>query len=65
VSKGLWSWGSRVDLQRKNALIKERQRANRVGGVIDRRFGENDPNLDPEEQMLERFAREKQAQLIQ
>jgi nucleolar protein 14 len=52
-------------LQRKNALIKERQRANRAGGVIDRRFGENDPNLDPEEQMLERFAREKQVQVLQ
>jgi hypothetical protein len=64
VSKGFESWGHGVDLQRKNALIRERQRANRVGGVIDRRFGENDPNLDPEEQMLERFAREKQVQVL-
>jgi Nop14-like family len=29
------------------------------GGVIDRRFGENE-GIDPEERMLERFTREKQ-----
>jgi nucleolar protein 14 len=46
--------------QRKSALVKERVRRNRTGGVIDRRFGEDDPNMDPEEKMLERFAREKQ-----
>lgn len=40
--------------------MKERQRRQRAGGVIDRRFGENDPNMDPEEKMLERFAKEKQ-----
>ena len=40
--------------------MKERVRRNRTGGVIDRRFGENDPGMDPEERMLERFAREKQ-----
>lgn len=38
----------------------ERQRRNKVGGVIDRRFGENDTGMDPEEKILERFAREKQ-----
>jgi len=31
-----------------------------VGGIIDRRFGENDPILTPEERMLERFTRERQ-----
>lgn len=36
------------------------QRRNKVGGIIDRRFGENDPTMTPEEKMLERFAREKQ-----
>lgn len=32
----------------------------RVGGIVDRRFGENDPTMAPEERMLERFTREKQ-----
>jgi len=45
-------------------LIKARQKKTRAGGVIDRRFGENDPNMDPEEQMLERFAREKQVTVM-
>lgn len=31
-----------------------------MGGIVDRRFGEDDPNMTPEEKMLERFAREKQ-----
>lgn len=34
-----------------------------VGGIIDRRFGENNPNLTPEEKMLERFTREKQVRM--
>lgn len=33
---------------------------NRVGGLMDRRFGENDPTMNPEEKMLERFTRERQ-----
>lgn len=36
------------------------QRRNKVGGILDRRFGENDPSMAPEDKMLERFAREKQ-----
>lgn len=36
------------------------QRRNKVGGILDRRFGENDPTMAPEDKMLERFAREKQ-----
>lgn len=31
-----------------------------MGGILDKRFGENDPTLAPEEKMLERFTREKQ-----
>jgi nucleolar protein 14 len=31
-----------------------------VGGILDKRFGENDPKMAPEEKMLERFTREKQ-----
>jgi nucleolar protein 14 len=32
----------------------------RRGGIIDKRFGESNPSLTPEEKMLERFTREKQ-----
>lgn len=31
-----------------------------MGGIVDKRFGENDPGMAPEEKMLERFTREKQ-----
>ena len=36
---------------------------NKVGGIVDRRFGENDPTMDPEERMLQRFTKEKQRRL--
>ena len=36
------------------------QRRNKMGGIKDRRFGENDPTMTPEERALERFTREKQ-----
>jgi hypothetical protein len=36
------------------------QRRNKVGGLIDRRFGEDDPNMTLEEKMIERFTREQQ-----
>lgn len=32
----------------------------RRGGIIDKRFGESNPHLTPEEKMLERFTKEKQ-----
>ena len=35
------------------------QHRNKVGGIIDQRFGENDPDMTPEEKMVERFARER------
>jgi nucleolar protein 14 len=35
------------------------QRRNKVGGILDRRFGENDPSMAPEDKMLERFTQEK------
>jgi nucleolar protein 14 len=35
-------------------------RRNKVGGINDRRFGENDPTMTPDEKMLERFTQEKQ-----
>ncbi|KAL6868389.1 Nop14-like protein [Trichoderma novae-zelandiae] len=46
--------------KRKQTLLVDMQRRNKVGGILDRRFGENDPTMTPEERMLERFAREKQ-----
>ena len=36
------------------------QRRGKVGGILDRRFGENDPTMTPEQRALERFVREKQ-----
>ncbi len=36
------------------------QRRNKTGGIKDRRFGENDPTMTPEERALERFTRDKQ-----
>ena len=36
------------------------QRRQKVGGIKDRRFGEDDPTMTPEEKALERFVKEKQ-----
>lgn len=38
-------------------------RKNKVGGIMDRRFGENDPTMTPEERAAERFARASQKKL--
>ncbi|KAJ9477395.1 Nucleolar complex protein 14 [Pseudozyma hubeiensis] len=46
--------------QRRETLLPEWQARNRTGTFVDRRFGENDANVTPEEKMLERFATEKQ-----
>ncbi|CBQ70722.1 related to NOP14-nuclear and nucleolar protein with possible role in ribosome biogenesis [Sporisorium reilianum SRZ2] len=46
--------------QRRETLLPEWQARNRTGTFVDRRFGENDANMTPEEKMLERFATEKQ-----
>jgi nucleolar protein 14 len=46
--------------QRKKTLLREYQDRGRAGGVIDRRFGEDDPNMSLEDRMLERFTRERQ-----
>ncbi|KAG6335951.1 hypothetical protein ID866_3140 [Astraeus odoratus] len=46
--------------QREKTLLKEMNERGRVGGVVDRRFGENDPTMSLEERMLERFTRERQ-----
>ena len=47
-------------LKRKKTLLKEYEEKGRAGGVVDRRFGENDPTLSLEERMLERFTKERQ-----
>ncbi|KAK2759092.1 nucleolar complex protein 14 [Arachnomyces sp. PD_36] len=54
VTKGLG------EERRRETLLKEIHRRNRVGGILDRRFGENDPTMTPEERAAERFARESQ-----
>jgi nucleolar protein 14 len=41
-------------------LLPELDRKNRSGGIVDRRFGESDSTLTPEERMLERFTKERQ-----
>ncbi|KAL0950116.1 hypothetical protein HGRIS_010113 [Hohenbuehelia grisea] len=46
--------------QRKKTLLKEYEEKGHSGGIIDRRFGENDPTMGLEERMLERFTRERQ-----
>ncbi|CAG8476065.1 4191_t:CDS:2 [Ambispora gerdemannii] len=45
---------------RKKTLLAEIETKNKAGGVIDRRFGESNPQMTPEERMLERFAKERQ-----
>ena len=44
--------------RRRTTLLKEIQSRNRTGGILDRRFGENDPNMTPEERAAERFAKQ-------
>lgn len=46
--------------RRKETLLVEMQRRNRVGGIFDRRFGEGDPTMTPETAAAQRFAMEKQ-----
>jgi nucleolar protein 14 len=38
----------------------EYESKDKVGGLVDRRFGENDPTLSLEEKMLARFTKERQ-----
>lgn len=43
--------------------MQEINHKNKVGGIVDRRFGENDPTMTPEERAAERYARESQKKL--
>ena len=45
---------------RRKTLLIEMQRRRKVGGIMDRRFGENDATMNPEEKALQRFVVEKQ-----
>ncbi|QSZ31233.1 hypothetical protein DSL72_000796 [Monilinia vaccinii-corymbosi] len=63
ISKGIKKPGLARGLaeeNRRKTLLVEMQSRNRVGGIIDKRFGENDPSMAPEDKMLERFTQEKQ-----
>lgn len=46
---------------RRNTLLKDMERRQKVGGLVDRRFGESDPTMTPEDRALQRFLREKQS----
>ena len=48
------------EANRRKTLLVEMQRRGKVGGFIDRRFGENDPSMNPEDRAMERFVQEKQ-----
>ena len=41
---------------RTETLLPELQSRHKAGGIIDRRIGENDPSLAPEDRMLQRYA---------
>ncbi|KAL7753432.1 nucleolar complex protein 14 [Sorochytrium milnesiophthora] len=45
---------------RKQGLLGDLQRRNKVGAFIDKRIGENDATLTPEDKMLLRWTHEKQ-----
>ncbi|KAI5950625.1 NOP14 [Candida margitis] len=47
--------------QMKMQYDLEKQKRGRIGGVLDKRFGENDSHLSQEEKMLARFTKERQA----
>jgi nucleolar protein 14 len=57
VTKGLG------EERRRATFLKEIQSRNRVGQIVDRRFGENDPTMTPEQRAAERFARQSERQL--
>ncbi|KAL9623216.1 MAG: hypothetical protein Q9160_002531 [Pyrenula sp. 1 TL-2023] len=46
--------------RRRETLLTEMRRRHKVGGILDRRFGENDPTMTPEQRAAERFARESE-----
>ena len=57
VTKGLG------EERRRATLLKEILSRNKVGQIVDRRFGENNPTMTPEQRAAERFARQSERQL--
>ncbi|KAL5115283.1 nucleolar complex protein 14 [Pleosporales sp. CAS-2024a] len=51
---------SRGEEARKKSLLPEMNRKNKVGGILDRRIGEDDPTMSLEDKMTARFEREQQ-----
>jgi nucleolar protein 14 len=51
---------SNGEAMRRATLLPELQRRNKVGGVVDRRIGEGDVDMTPEERAAMRFAKEKE-----
>lgn len=47
-------------MQRKKTLLPQWLDRNRSGAIVDRRFGEDDPTMTPEEKALQRFTFERQ-----
>ena len=47
--------------QMKMQYDLEKRKRGRTGGILDKRFGENDSHLSQEEKMLARFTKERQA----
>ncbi|KAH9873586.1 hypothetical protein IAQ61_004210 [Plenodomus lingam] len=45
---------------RRKTLLPEMHRKNKVGGILDKRIGENDPTMSLEDRMMARFEREQQ-----
>lgn len=45
---------------RRKTLLPEMNRRNKVGGIMDRRIGEDDPSMGLEDRMMARFEREQQ-----
>ncbi|RMZ74841.1 hypothetical protein DV737_g5683, partial [Chaetothyriales sp. CBS 132003] len=54
---------SQGEERRRNTLLRELQSRNKVGGLLDRRFGEDDPTLTPEQKAAERFARQNERKM--
>lgn len=49
-----------AEKMRQETIGRERMRKGRVGGLLDRRFGEGRADLTPEQIQLERYTRERQ-----
>lgn len=50
---------SQAEMQRRRTWDAEKRLKNKVGGLVDRRFGEKDKSMSEEDKMVERYAREK------